>query len=234
MGYALDGEPLLEALAHGLAAEEREPCGPRRPPASMSSTMKPLTPSSITSGTEPRRQATTGVPQAIASIWTRPKGSGQSIGNSNAEAPPRKACFSLSLTSPIYSTPRTLDERADRLVKIGLVDLVDLGGDLELDAGAPGDLDRPVRALFRADPAEERQISALACRRKRIEIFGETMQHRRDPVRRAEAFSDRQRWKPAASRGIRRAACGRREGRAGHAGWSPRAIPDCERAGSER
>ena len=34
----------------------------------------------MTSGTEPRRQAMTGVPQAIASIITRPNGSGQSIG----------------------------------------------------------------------------------------------------------------------------------------------------------
>jgi hypothetical protein len=33
-------------------------------------------PSSITSGTEPERYAITGVPQAIASIITSPKGSG--------------------------------------------------------------------------------------------------------------------------------------------------------------
>ena len=46
--------------------------------------MKPVTPSVITSGTEPRRNAITGVPHAMASIMTRPKGSGQSIGNNNA------------------------------------------------------------------------------------------------------------------------------------------------------
>ena len=33
------------------------------------------------SGTEPLRKASTGVPHAIASIMTRPNGSGQSIGN---------------------------------------------------------------------------------------------------------------------------------------------------------
>jgi hypothetical protein len=36
--------------------------------------MKPVTPSSITSGTDPRGHAMTGVPHAIASIITRPNG----------------------------------------------------------------------------------------------------------------------------------------------------------------
>jgi hypothetical protein len=40
---------------------------------SMLSTTKPVTPSSITSGVDPDRKAMTGVPQAIASIMTRPK-----------------------------------------------------------------------------------------------------------------------------------------------------------------
>ena len=66
--------------------------------------MKPVTPSSITSGTEPRLNAITGVPQAIASIITRPNGSGQSIGTSSAIAPLRNADFSWSLISPMYST----------------------------------------------------------------------------------------------------------------------------------
>jgi len=46
----------------------------------------------------------TGVPQAIASINTNPKGSGQAIGASSATAPLRKFAFSPSLISPIYST----------------------------------------------------------------------------------------------------------------------------------
>ena len=37
--------------------------------------MNPVTPSSTTSRTEPRRYAMTGVPQAIASIITSPNGS---------------------------------------------------------------------------------------------------------------------------------------------------------------
>ena len=48
--------------------------------------MNPVSPSATTSGTEPLAQATTGVPQAMASVMTRPKGSGHWIGNSNAAA----------------------------------------------------------------------------------------------------------------------------------------------------
>src|SRR4029453_691389 len=58
--------------------------------------MIPLTPCSITSGTAPCRVAITGVPQAIDSIITRPKGSSPSIGKrvarascSRAPPPPR-------------------------------------------------------------------------------------------------------------------------------------------------
>jgi hypothetical protein len=43
----------------------------------------------------------TGAPHAIASIMTKPKGSGQSIGKSKAAAPARNASFVLSLTSPV-------------------------------------------------------------------------------------------------------------------------------------
>ena len=49
--------------------------------------MKPVTPSTMISGTEPRRSAMTGVPAAIDSIITSPNGSGQSLGNSVAAAP---------------------------------------------------------------------------------------------------------------------------------------------------
>ena len=55
--------------------------------------MKPVTPCSMTSGTEPRLNAITGVPQAIASIITRPKGSGHAIGASSAIAPLRNVRF---------------------------------------------------------------------------------------------------------------------------------------------
>ena len=48
----------------------------------------------------------TGVPQAIASIMTSPKGSGHRIGNSSARARPRNSDFFASEISPTYSTWR--------------------------------------------------------------------------------------------------------------------------------
>ena len=61
------------------------------------SALKPATPSSMTSATEPQRNTIPGVPHAIASIMTRPKGSGQSIGKSSADAPLSKWPLSASL-----------------------------------------------------------------------------------------------------------------------------------------
>ena len=69
--------------------------------------MIPLRPCSITSGTAPRRVAITGVPQAIDSIMTRPKGSSQSIGKSVARAFWSSSTFSPCVTSPRYSIPWT-------------------------------------------------------------------------------------------------------------------------------
>ncbi len=71
---------------------------------SSDSTMKPVTPGSTTSGTEPQFHAITGVPQAIDSIMTKPKGSGQQIGNSSALALPRNSDLSASPISPTNST----------------------------------------------------------------------------------------------------------------------------------
>jgi hypothetical protein len=50
--------------------------------------MKPVSPSTTTSATEPRRSATTGVPHAMASIITMPNGSSQRIGKTRQCAPP--------------------------------------------------------------------------------------------------------------------------------------------------
>jgi hypothetical protein len=62
----------------------------------MVSTIKPVTPGSTTSGTEPPRKAITGVPLAIASIMASPDGSAQLIGNNSAIASPKNAPFSSS------------------------------------------------------------------------------------------------------------------------------------------
>ena len=96
-------EPLLERRAAPSAIQDVD-VSRRVDRLSSESTMNPVTPWSITSGTEPPRNATTGTPHASASIMTRPNGSGQSIGNSKAVASPRNAAFSCSSISPMNST----------------------------------------------------------------------------------------------------------------------------------
>ena len=127
--------------------------------------MKPVTPSSTISGIAPLSQAMTGVPQAIASITTSPNGSGQSIGNNSAAALPRKAAFSASPISPIYSTSIAVDQRLDRVVEIGAIVVADLGGDLELQPGPPGDLDGAVGPLVARQPAEEGEVAGASSSR---------------------------------------------------------------------
>ena len=121
--------------------------------------MKPVTPSSITSGAEPQPKPTTGVPQAIASIITSPNGSGQSIGNSSAAAPPRKAGFCASLISPMYSISGWSSSGSITFSEIRRVGRIDLGGHLQRHAQALGDLDRPVGPLLRRHAAEEGEIA---------------------------------------------------------------------------
>ena len=75
--------------------------------------MNPVRPSSITSGTEPQRQAITGVPQAMASIITSPNGSGQSIGNRSAAALPRKSDFSRVADLAHELDQRIVEQRLD-------------------------------------------------------------------------------------------------------------------------
>jgi hypothetical protein len=66
--------------------------------------MIPVTPSTTTSGTDPRRIATTGVPHAIASIMTRPNGSSQQIGNSITQARDSRSRLAIASATPKIST----------------------------------------------------------------------------------------------------------------------------------
>ena len=61
------GKALLELLAH-LSSVERDDPRQRAIAASTLSTMAPVRPFSMISGTEPHRKARIGVPQAMASI----------------------------------------------------------------------------------------------------------------------------------------------------------------------
>ena len=126
--------------------------------------MKPVTPSSITSGAEPQPKATTGVPQAMASIITRPKGSGQSIGNSSAVGAAEEGGLLRVADLADELDQRIVQQRLDLLAEIVRVGGVDLGGDLQRHAEALGDGDRPVGPLLRRDAAEEGEIALAAWR----------------------------------------------------------------------
>ena len=65
-----------------------------------------MTPSTTTSGADPSEVATTGVPHAIDSIITSPKGSGHWMEKTVARARPRRSTFSAWETfSRISSSP---------------------------------------------------------------------------------------------------------------------------------
>ena len=57
----------------------------------------------MTSGTDPRRVATTGVPQAIASTITMPNGSSHEIGNTRQDDLAYSSRLSAASASPTYS-----------------------------------------------------------------------------------------------------------------------------------
>jgi hypothetical protein len=92
------------------------------------------------------------VPQAIASIITSPNGSGQSIGNSSAAAPP------IADLADVLDQ-RMVQQRLDHLVEIPRVGEIDLGGHLQRHAQALGDLDRLVGPLLGRHAAEEGEVA---------------------------------------------------------------------------
>src|SRR3954471_14037239 len=146
-----------------------------------SSTMKPLTPSSMTSGTEPRRMAITGQPQAIASIITRPNGSGQSIGNSSALAPDRKAGFCASLISPMNSTLASASSGSTHSLKYSASALSTLAATFSFTPHRPA-IWIALDALLRRDAAEESEIVALLHRLRHQQLLGHAVIDGRRPA----------------------------------------------------
>lgn len=116
----------------------------------------------MTCGTAPRRNATTGVPLAIVSIITSPNGSGQSIGNNNAIAPPKKISFSLSQISPMNSTPGPFSSRLVFGVVVSQINFVDLCRDFSRQPDAAGNLDRSLHTFLGADAGKKCEIAAVA------------------------------------------------------------------------
>src|SRR5258706_11339417 len=145
------------------------------------STTKPVTPSSTTSATEPDRNAITGVPHAMASIITRPKGSGQSIGNSKAEAPARNFCLAASSTSPI-SRMVAVDLRFKPFLEVTPLPTWYFRRDAKRHSGGARNADCGLRALLGGEPAEKGKVrSAFDAGAK--QIGRQTVIHGTKPVR---------------------------------------------------
>src|SRR5579862_1114690 len=133
-------------------------CGKTATASSMVSTMAPVMPSSMTSGTEPQRKASTGVPHAMASIMDNPNGSGQSMGNNSACASPRNCVFCSSLISPMNSTPGPRSS-GSICTEINLIGSIHLGRDLERNTCGARNHNGAVGTLLRRYAAQERQVA---------------------------------------------------------------------------
>jgi hypothetical protein len=112
----------------------------------------------------------TGVPQAIASIMTRPNGSGQIDREQKARGAAeqvRLAAFA-DLTEEL-DLRMGHDHRADCRFPVSLVDTVDLGRDPQRQAAAHCDLNRLVGPLLGRNPTEESQVPiGIAAERKEM------------------------------------------------------------------
>jgi hypothetical protein len=88
----------------------------------------------------------------MASIKTRPKGSGQSIGKSRARA--QEVLFFMLGDLADEIDPRVGKQWPGCFVEIALIYSVHLGCNLELETSARGDLDAAVGTLLRAYPSQ--------------------------------------------------------------------------------
>ena len=100
--------PLARSAARRRVDRLQAGNGVRHP--SSSATRKPVTPCSTISGAEPSGKAITGVPQASDSSITRPNGSGQRIGISNAARAPEEVALahSVGLADVLDAVPAEL------------------------------------------------------------------------------------------------------------------------------
>ncbi len=115
----------------------------------------------MTSGMDPRRYASTGVPHASASIrhnaeWFRPIiRTDQRIGIAE-----EVVLFFVGDLADIFHE-RMIEQRFDLRRKIFPVDGIYFGGDTQRHARLFGQGDGMVRAFLRRDAAEKREILAL-------------------------------------------------------------------------
>src|ERR1700730_15668740 len=108
----------------------------------------------MTSGTEPHRNASTGVPHAMASIikskWLRPIHRKQ-----QSACLAQEFCFLTLVDLPDELYAGAIKEREYIVAKVVFIDLINLGGDFQRHASGARYSDRAVRALLRRNPSQE-------------------------------------------------------------------------------
>ena len=83
----------------------------------------------------------------------------------------------VDFANELYIRPG--QKRHDGFAEIGLVDLVDLGGDFQGKAAGAGDRDGVIDALFRADAPEERQVVPARIEIRVMQVGGNPVVHGR-------------------------------------------------------
>ena len=148
--------------------------------SSTSSQMNPVTPSSITSGTDPRRSAMTGC------------AGGQGLDHDQAErlrpvaGEQRGPCTGVELgLLVLLDLPDEVDAVAhvglDLLLVVVLVERVDLGGHAERQPRPASDLDRRERALLLGDATDEGEVAVGVVRHVAVRREVEPVVDRRRP-----------------------------------------------------
>ena len=85
----------------------------------------------------------------------------------------------VDLPDELYA--RTIDEREYIVAEVFFIDLVDLGGDFQRDAGGARYSNRAVRALFRRNPPQEGKVAPLLKRRP-MQVGRNAMVYRRNII----------------------------------------------------
>src|SRR5215204_4678099 len=96
----------------------------------------------------------------MASIITKPNGSGQSIGKQKGKCVSKKAAFLLLIDLANELDKGVVEKGPDHLLEIVLVNLVHFRRDLEGDSGAFRNVNCPVGAFLRGDPAQKGKVIA--------------------------------------------------------------------------
>ena len=165
LGHSPGREALLERPRELCACQALAMRLMARIASSSLSTTKPLTPSSIISGTDPRPNAITGVPQAMASIITKPKGSGQSIGNSSAAAPRSRSSLASVVEFAHELDLLAIDDRLQTLLVVSGLGPRDFSRHPQGHTRCTRQADCDLRTLFAGQPAKKREIcSGLVAR----------------------------------------------------------------------